>query len=298
MSAALSLAALLAIPVAVQDHAHHAMPAPQTVTPAPATPQVVPAERLGTDLPPGNDPAPAPPQPHYGDRYWDAAEMARGRDIMMRRDGGARTFAQVMVDIAEVAVRDGSDGYRWQGEAWFGGDIDRFVAKSEGEGTTGRALDAGEVQALYSRAIGPYFNIQGGVRHDFRPRPARTHAVLGVEGLAPYWFEIDAAMFLSTKGEVTARIEGYYDQRITQRLILQPRVEVSLSAQDARDLRLGSGLTGAEAGVRLRYEIARQFAPYLGVSWERKYGDTARLVRASGDDTGGVALVLGIRAWF
>ncbi len=277
------------------------MPAPQPATPTPAAsaaPTVIPTEKLGTDLPPGNDPAPSPPHPHYGDRYWDAAEMARGRTIMMRRDGGARTFGQVMVDIAEVTVRDGRDGYRWQGEAWFGGDIDRFVVKSEGEGTTRGALESGEVQALYSRAIGPYFNLQAGVRHDIRPRPSRTHAVLGVEGLAPYWFEIDAAMFLSTKGEVTARIEGYYDQRITQRLILQPRVEANLSAQDARELNMGSGLTSAEAGVRLRYEIARQFAPYVGVSWERKYSDTARLARAGGDDTGGVAMVLGVRAWF
>jgi copper resistance protein B len=236
--------------------------------------------------------------PHEADRYWDAAEMARGRDIMMRHDGGARNFAQVMIDIAEVQVRDDRDGYRWEGEGWFGGDIDRFVVKSEGEGALGAGLDSAEVQALYSRAIGPYFNLQAGVRHDIRPTPDRTYVTLGVEGLAPYWFEIDAAAFLSTRGDLLGRIEGYYDQRITQRLILQPRAEFNLSAQDVAPIGLGSGLTSAEFGLRLRYEVRREFAPYIGVGWERTFGDTARFARAGGDRTGGFALVAGIRGWF
>ena len=131
-----------------------------------------------------------------------------------------------------------------------------------------------------------------------RAAAPRTYATIGVEGLAPYWFEIDAAAFLSTEGELTARVGAYYDQRVTQRLILQPRVELDLAAQDVPAAGIGAGLNEAELGLRLRYEIAREFAPYVGVSWRRKTGRSADYARASGEDAGGAALVLGIRAWF
>ncbi|WP_293876358.1 MULTISPECIES: copper resistance protein B [unclassified Sphingomonas] len=256
------------------------------------------AEKLGTDLPPGDAAAPPPPLPHYADRIWDPAAMARGRAIMMGPDGGGQRFAQVMVNIAEYGVRNGRDGYRWDGEAWIGGDIDRLVVKSEGEGDAGGGLEAAEVRALYSHAIGPYFNLQAGVRQDIRPTPARTFATVGVAGLAPYWFEVEAAAFVSTRGELLGRVEAYYDQRLTQRLILQPRAEFNLSAGDTRRIGLGSGVTSADLGLRLRYEVRREFAPYVGVSWERALGGTARIARASGRDPGGAALVLGIRTWF
>ena len=297
----MSLIAALALAgfAATQDHSMHDMPAPaaqtQAVTQGPAK-EAPP--KAGTDLPPGDAPAPPAPMPHAADRYFDQAEMERARDIMMREDGGGRRFAQVMVDIAEVAIRDGRNGYRWDGEAWFGGDIDRLVLKSEGEGGFGERLAAGEVQALYSHAIGPYFNLQAGIRQDIRPTPARTYATVGVEGLAPYWFEVEAAAFLSTRGELLGRVEGYYDQRITQRLILQPRAEVNLSAQDIAAAGIGSGVTSIEAGARLRYEIKREFAPYVGVVWERKIGDTALFARRDGDGVGGAAVVLGLRSWF
>ena len=267
---------------------HAAMPAAAADT----------AGKLGTDLPPGDAPAPPPPLSHYADRIWDPAAMARGRAIMMGRDGGGQRFAQVMVNLAEYGIRNGRDGYRWDGEAWFGGDIDRLVAKSEGEGDVRGALEAAEVRALYSHAIGPYFNLQAGVRQDIRPTPARSFATIGVAGLAPYWFEVEAAAFVSTHGEVLGRVEAYYDQRLTQRLILQPRAEFNLSAGGTRDIGLGRGVTSADLGLRLRYEIRREFAPYVGVSWERALGDTARIARAAGRDPGGAALALGIRTWF
>ncbi len=263
-----------------------------------ATSASEPPAKTGTDLPAGAAPAPPAPMPHYADRVWDPAAMAQAREAMMRQEGGGQTFAQVMLDLAEFRIRDGRDGYRWEGEAWFGGDIHRAVVKSEGEGDLGGGLEAAEVQALYSRAIGPYFNLQAGVRHDPRPGPSRTYATIGVEGLAPYWFEVDVAAFVATTGEVLGRVEGYYDQRLTQRLILQPRVEVNLSAQDVRRRGIGSGVTDAELGLRLRYEVRREFAPYVGVSWERRLGDTARFARAAGADTGGLGVVAGLRAWF
>ncbi|PCD04681.1 copper resistance protein CopB [Sphingomonas spermidinifaciens] len=250
----------------------------------------------GTALPAGNAPAPAAPEASYADRIWGREAMAPAR-AALRREHGGMSFSQLMLNLAEVQLREGRDGYRWDGEFWYGGDINRLTIKSEGEGTF-REDAEGEVQALYSRAIGPYFNLQAGVRQDFAPGPDRTYAQIGFEGLAPYWFDVEGALFLSDKGDVFARLEGYYDQRITQRLVLQPRVELNLSAQDVPDSRLGSGVTDAEAGLRLRYEIAREFAPYVGVSWERRLGETARYARAAGEGTGGFSLVAGIRAWF
>ena len=151
---------------------------------------------------------------------------------------------------------------------------------------------------LYSRAIGPYFNAQAGVRQDFGPGPDRSYATVAIEGLAPYWFEVGGALFLSDKGDLLARIEGEYDQRITQRLVLQPAVEANFALQDVPANGIGSGLSDVELGLRLRYEIVREFAPYIGVEWTRQFGDTARFARAAGEDPSSVALVMGVRAWF
>lgn len=252
----------------------------------------------GTALPPGNAPAPAPPTDHYADRAFPAAEMARVRSDLYKEHGGG-TFHQVMFNLAEYQARKGGDGFRWDGEAWLGGDINRLVLKSEGEGTfKGGGVESAEIQALYSRAIDPYWNVQAGVRYDFKPNPSRTYATIGIEGLAPYWFEVEGALFLSDNGDVLARAEAYYDQRITQRLILQPRVELNFAGQDIPENRIGSGLSNAELGMRLRYEIRREFAPYVGISYERKVGDTARYARADGERTRSTSFVLGIRTWF
>jgi len=288
----------LSTPAIAQDHSHmdhmqmdHAQPA-QPAAPAVSTGPADAPEPTGTDQSPGSAPPPPVPMPHYADRVWGGNVMARSRETMMAEEGGGQRFAQLLID--RVEWKDG--GYAWEGEGWYGGDLHRLVVKSEGEG--GSRVEAAEVQALYSRAIDPYFNLQAGIRQDIRPTPARTYLTVGVEGLAPYWFEVNAAAFLSTRGELLGRIEGYYDQRITQRLIVQPRVELNLSAQDISETGIGSGLTNAELGLRLRYEIAREFAPYVGVNWERRFGQTRRFGRAAGEDSGGVGLVAGIRAWF
>ncbi|UDF04066.1 copper resistance protein B [Asticcacaulis sp. AND118] len=251
----------------------------------------------GTALPAGNAPAPAPSPATYADSYWGADAMKPVRDGMMKEHGGM-SYSQVMIDTAEAQFRDGSDGYALEGEGWFGGDIHRLTLKASLEGVRGEGLEAAEVQALYSRAIGPYFNLQAGVRHDVRPRPSKTYATVGFEGLAPYWFEVEGAAFLSEDGDLSARLEGYYDQRITQKLILQPRAEVNFSAEDLPLEHMGAGLVSSEIGLRLRYEIKREFAPYIGVTWEQKYGDTADYARAAGEHTSSTSFVVGIRAWF
>lgn len=145
---------------------------------------------------------------------------------------GAQTIAFISFNLAEYQARKGRDGFRWDGEAWYGGDVNRLTIKSEGEGVFGEGIEGAEVQALYSRAIGPYFNAQAGIRQDFGPGPDRTYATIGFEGLAPYWFEVEGALFLSNKGDLLGRLEGYYDQRITQKLILQPMAELNFALQD------------------------------------------------------------------
>lgn len=244
----------------------------------------------------GNAPPPSPPTDNAADRIYGPEAMQRSRGELRTEQGG-QNFSFVLFNLAEYQARKGRDGYRWDGEAWYGGDLNRFVAKTEGEGTSGRGLGSAEVQALYARTIGPYWNVEGGVRYDIKPN-SRPYATIGLEGLAPDNFELNGALFLSDRGDLLARAEGYYDQRLTQRFILQPRVELNLSAQDVPRDRYGSGLVDAELGMRLRYEVRREFAPYVGVSWQRQFGDTARFSRALGDSTGGFSFVAGIRTWF
>jgi copper resistance protein B len=282
-------------PVPPQPMPGMAMSPAQTGTPEmPGMPGMTTS---GTALPAGNAPAPAPPADHYADRAFPQGEMNGARTSMMK-ESGRQNFHQVFFNLAEYQFHEGKDGYRWDGQAWFGGDINRLTVKTEGEGTFREGVDSAEVQALYSRAIGPYFNLQAGVRHDFQPSPTRSYATVGVEGLAPYMFETEAALFLSEKGDVLGRLAGWYDQRITQRLILQPRVELNLAAQDVPETRIGAGLSNAELGLRLRYEIAREFAPYVGISYDAKTGRTADYARADGRNPTTTSFVAGVRFWF
>ena len=158
-------------------------------------------------------------------------------------------------------------------------------------------VEDAELQALYSRAIAPYWNLQAGLRHDFKP-DGLDYAVIGVQGLAPYFFEIDVSAFLSTEGDVSARAEIEYDLLLTQRLILQPRIEANLSLQDIPERMLGAGLNNIDAGLRLRYEIKREFAPYIGVEWQGNFGDTKNFIQATGGETDKTVFVAGVRTWF
>ena len=226
-----------------------------------------------------------------------ADAMAHSQQHLQSMHGG-QNFSQVIFNLAEYQVRDGRDAYRWDGGAWYGGDINRLVLKTEGEGNFGRSLERAELQALYARAIGPFTDFQAGIRYDFKPNPSRVYATVGFESLAPGFFDVEGALFLSSKGDVLGRVEGYYDQRITQRLILQPRLEAEFAAQDVPEDRIGSGLSDLELGLRLRYEVKREFAPYIGVSYERRVGRSARFAREDGEDASSTSLVLGIRTWF
>ncbi len=242
--------------------------------------------------------APAPVPADYADRIWGREAMLESRETL-RRDHGGGSFSKIMLDRAEARIGGGRESWLWEAEAWAGGDVDRLVLKGEGEGAFGgEGIEQIEAKALYSRAIDPYFNLQAGARHDFRDGPDRTYAVIGIEGLAPYWFEVEAYLHLSTKGELLASAAAEYDQRLTQRLILQPRVEAEFAAQDIPEIGIGSGITGIEAGLRLRYEIVREFAPYVGIVHESLLGRTADMARAGGAERSSTRTVLGLRAWF
>lgn len=223
--------------------------------------------------------------------------MMSVRRVVYAEHGSMQT-GKMLIDRLEYRAGRGHDGYAWDGDAWYGSDTDRLWLKTEGEGESGGSVELAEVQTLWSHALDPWFNLQTGVRYDARKGADTTHLAMGVQGLAPYFFEIDAAAFLSTRGDLTARVEAEYDQRITNRLILQPRGEASLSAQDIPRIGVGSGLSSIQAGLRLRYEIAPEFAPYVGVEYEKKLGHTANFARAAGDHDGGWRLITGVRAWF
>jgi copper resistance protein B len=146
--------------------------------------------------------------------------------------------------------------------------------------------------------ISYYFDAQFGIRQDFSKKSSRTYAVIGVEGLAPGFIEIDADAYISQKGEVSASITAFHDLLITNRLILQPRIDVKLQAQPVADLELGAGITDFELGARLRYEFTRNVAPYIGVNWDRKVGQTATIARNSGEAVSSVSFVAGVRLFW
>ncbi len=269
-------ALLLAAPAVAQDHSHHmgpAMPMPQAAEAAPAD-----AGDWAADV------------------LHDPKAMAQARAALFRSTRDSRT-SLVRLDQLEWRMGKVKDGLAWQGRASTGGDLDRFLLRSEGAMAAG-TVEHGEVRALWSHAIGPYANLETGVRQDFGHGPARTHATIGVDAMLPYWIEAEGAVFLSHTGDVTARVELTHDMRLTNRLILQSRLEADLSAQDVPALGLGSGITELSGGLRLRYAIQPRLAPYVGVHRERKLGDTARFARAAGEGVAATSFVAGVFFFF
>ncbi|WP_137973121.1 copper resistance protein B [Pseudomonas sp. F(2018)] len=203
----------------------------------------------------------------------------------------------ILLDQLEYQDADEGSTLAWDASGWVGGDINRVWFRSEGERTNGVTEDA-ELQLLYGRSIGPWWDVVAGVRQDFKPESPQTWAAFGVQGMALYAFEAEATAFVGENGQTAARLEGDYDILLTNRLILQPTAEVNFYGKNDPERGVGSGLANTELGLRLRYEIVRQFAPYIGVSWSRSYGNTADLVRDEGEDVDEARFVAGIRMWF
>jgi copper resistance protein B len=303
--------------------AGHCTPAPQPAPAAPASDPSCPPEHaaMGHCTPstqPQNvaDPhaghdmsatavdvavAPPPAEAQLGpenaaDTAWGTAAMEPSRSVLFEEHGDI-AVAKLLVDQLETRIRSGRDGYYLNAQGWYGGDIDKLWLKTEVEGSFGSRPEQAEFQALWSHAIDPWFDFQTGVRFDAEP-DNRGHLVAGIQGLAPYWIEVEAAAFLSDKGDVTARVEAEHDVRVTRTLVLQPRTELNFSLQDIPRRGVGSGLSNAELGLRLRYEIEPNFAPYVGVHYERAFGDTRRYLKDEGEGPDSWHLVAGIRTWF
>ncbi|WP_376779392.1 copper resistance protein B [Pseudomonas lopnurensis] len=202
-----------------------------------------------------------------------------------------------LADQLEWQDADEGSTLAWDLSGWIGGDVDRLAFRSEGERSNGHTEQA-ELQLLWSHAIGPWWETVAGVRQDFEPGSAQTWAAFGVQGMPLYGLETEITAFLGEGGQSALRVEADYDILLTQRWVLQPTAELNLHGRNDEARGAGAGLSEANLGLRLRYEISRQFAPYVGVSWSRAYGNSADLLRADGEDTRETRLVAGIRFWF
>jgi len=226
------------------------------------------------------------------------ASLARADEPPVH-DNPVRTF--ILVDQLEYSFNEkGANALRFNGLGWVGGDYHRLWVNAEGTRADNSLPEDTDVQALYGRLIAPFWDLQAGVRY-FHPKAdasSRGSAVLSVQGLAPYWFKVQAAGFVSHRGEVSGRLELEYELLLTQRLILQPRLETNVAVQDVKKLGIGHGVNDLDLGLRLRYEITREFAPYVGLVWNSTFGETADLARRQGEVVRSLGFVVGIRMWF
>lgn len=232
-----------------------------------------------------------------------AAALLLAAIALVGRPGAAGAEGDSLLTFLEVEQFEyhsgnGEDTFSWEAQGWIGGDYDKAWFKTKGDDIVNGAMERAEIQLLYSRTLAAFWDLQLGARYDVKPNPSRNYAVLGIQGMAPYFFEADAAAFVSNKGDASARLEVEYELLITQRLIVKPTAELNVAVQDVEELGIGSGLTDVELGLRLRYEIVREVAPYLGVSWERRIGPTADLAQRAGADVSDLAFVTGVRFWF
>ncbi len=208
-------------------------------------------------------------------------------------------FATFIGDRLEYQSGEGKDIMLWDVQAWAGTDYNKLWFKSEGTWLIDdEKVEEAEAELLFSRNVASFWDLQMGVRHDFKPDPDRTFAAFGIQGLAPYWFEIEVTAYLSEDGDASIALEAEYDILLSQRLILQPRLETGFAFQEVEEYGVGQGFTDIELGLRLRYEIWREFAPYIGVSWHRKIGETENLAEAEGEDTDVTSFVAGVKFWF
>lgn len=250
------------------------------------------------------EPAAAPAPPSQGTRVDPGPLVSTTPPSAAFMDHHEALYGAVLADQLEYRGGGGTSIGVWQGEAYYGGDYNKVWINTRGEyNSKARALERAELQLLYSRLIGYFLNAQAGVRQDFpinpdQGTPARTHLVLGIEGLLPNLFLANLQFFVNDVGTVAARFEGSYDAYLTQRLVLQPQVELDAAANSDARSRLASGFTRLESGLRLRYEFTREVAPYIGVSYESVLGDTRRIYKRVNEDRDILAGVVGIRLFF
>lgn len=272
-----------------QAHDMHDMSGMQGMSgvpmPQPAPTQDAPASPSTAAVVPNGHVAPAPPSTY---------PTHPGMGEMGMHGTPFNVFTRV--DELERGFGPGPDVTSFNAGGWLGGDLDRFAWRAEGEHERG-VTDA-SVEAFYSHAVAAFWNIQAGLRQDVGEGTSRSWAAFGVQGLAPYWFDLEATAYVGQGGRTAVRVEARYDVLFTQRLVLTPKFELNAYGKSDPSRDIGAGLSDVEAGLRLRYEFTRRFAPYLGLDWQRRLGNTASMARAQGQDAGQWRWGAGLRLWF
>ena len=276
----------------------------QTSSRAPADPSVSPDQHAGHEQkpaekpkPPANGTDPSPELPPFIPRLTDEDRKAAFPEVEghAMHDRAVNNF--VLLDQFEWQTAADGSGLNLDSKAWIGRDRDRLWLRAEGDSEEGRVGEA-QAHVFYGRQFSRWWDIVGGIRQDFRPGPAQTWAAIGVQGLAPYWFEIEATAYVGVSGRTHVRFEVEYELLLTNRLILQPLVEAEIYGKSDPERGVGAGVSTTDVGFRLRYEFRREMAPYVGVVWSNKWGHTADFAEAAGEDAGGARLVTGVRLWF
>lgn len=252
-------------------------------------PVLVRAQDAGMTMPMPGMAAQMPPSPGAAD------EPSMPMQNMDMNDNASHTM--LLVDQLEYAHGHDGNGPAWDIEAWYGNDSNKLWLRSEGEGSAGR-IDNADIEALWNHPVSAFWSTQLGIRHDLGLGPQRNWAAFGVEGLAPYWVELEATGYASDSGRLSARMRAEYTLRFTQRWMLQPEFELNLYNKDDPAQRVGSGVSDAQLGLRLRYEITRQFAPYIGIVWTRRFGAAADFAREDQQPIFDRQFVAGLRIWF
>jgi copper resistance protein B len=204
---------------------------------------------------------------------------------------------KVMLDQLEQEAGSGNAILAWDGQAWYGADYNKLWLKSEGSPNPDDKTDA-RSELLWDHVIARWWSVQTGVRYDLVQGPARGWVAAGIQGLAPYWFDVEATLYLGDGGRTAARFRAEHDVLLTQRLIVQPEFEADLYGKTDAARQIGSGLSDFQLGLRARYEIRREIAPYIGLAWRRDVGGTAQFARTNGLAPNALLFVAGFHVWF
>lgn len=235
--------------------------------------------------------------PPPGARGGDYSDGVAGNPVHGLHMHGSAPFGMLLVDRLEAFHARDANGQGWEAEGWYGGDENKLWVRTEGERRGGKLEDA-DLEALWNHNVTAFWSTQLGVRRELGEGPGRTWAAFGVQGLAPYWIDVEATGYVGASGRTAGRARADYDMLFTQRLILQPEAEINLYGRNDPRRRIGSGMSDVRFGLRLRYEIRRQFAPYVGVNWVRRTGTTADYARQDNQPVLDRQIVAGVRTWF
>lgn len=263
-----------------------------------ATPQKAQGDMAGMGAMPGMTMGPmqggSPPPNARSPDYSDGVGYGSMKGMDMADNA---PLGMLLVDQLEAFHGRDANGQNWEAEGWYGNDENKLWVRTEGERSRGK-LEDGDLEAFWNHNIATFWSTQLGVRHDFGEGPGRTWAAFGAQGLAPYWFELEATGYVGANGRTAARLRAEYELLFTQRLILQPEAEINLYGKSDPQRRIGSGVSDIQFGLRLRYEIRRQFAPYIGVNWVRRIGTTADYAQQDHQPVLDRQIVAGVRIWF